>query len=150
MDRAKELLRLAQALAEERPSLFETKGPGHGDRDTNDFVKELRRRALQAFGMDYAEQTICGASRLRVDYYFPEDATIVEVAFLLKNSPSEFEKDVLKAIMAKENGQSVRELVFIAKPGGVKRCNAPDRRSIMEWAQRAHGVVVSVQEIRRV
>jgi hypothetical protein len=148
MNRADRLLQLAQALADERPTLFLPKGPGVGDRDTNEYVKELRRRAVLTFGLDYAEQTICGANALRVDYYFPEDATIVEVAFLLKNSPSEFEKDVLKAIMAKENGQNVSRLVFIAKPGGVKRCNAPDRRSIIKWAERVHGIGIAVLELR--
>jgi hypothetical protein len=146
--RATRLLALAQQLADECPSLFETKGPGLGDRDTSIFVKELRRRAVEAFGIDHAEQALCGANNLRVDYYFPEDATIVEIAFLLKNSPSEFEKDILKAILAKENGRDVHKLVFIAKPGAVKRCSAPDRRSIIEWAERVHGVVVAVHEIR--
>lgn len=145
---AARLHELAQQLADERPSLFETKGPGQGDRDTKGYIDELRRRAAHAFAKDYAEQAICGANGLRVDYYFPEDATIVEIAFLLKNSPSEFEKDILKAIMARESGQDVRELVFIAKPGAVKRCNAPDRRSIIGWAERAHGVTVRVHEIR--
>ena len=147
MRAAERLLALAQEVANERPTLFVSKGPGVGDKDTNAFVAELRRRAYLAFGTDHAEQTICGASGLRVDYYFPEDATIVEVAFLLKNSPSEFEKDILKAIMAQENGQTVRQLVFIAKPGAVKRCNAPDRRSIIEWASRVHGLAVAVFEI---
>jgi hypothetical protein len=145
--RAARLLELAQEVANERPTLFESKGPGVGDKDTNGFVSQLRRRALEAFGADHAEQTICGASGLRVDYYFPEDATIVEVAFLLKNSPSEFEKDILKAILAQENGQPVNQLVFIAKPGGVKRCGAPDRHSIIDWAARTHGLTIVVNEI---
>jgi hypothetical protein len=145
--RAERLLELAQEVANERPILFVSKGLGVGDKDTNAFVSELRRRAAEAFGKDHAEQTICGASGLRVDYYFPEAATIVEVAFLLKNSPSEFEKDVLKAILAQESGQPANQLVFIAKPGAVKRCSAPDRRSIIEWAARAHNLTISVYEI---
>ncbi len=147
MTGAERLLSLAQAVADERPTLFVSKGPGVGDKDTNAFVAELRRRAHATFGTDHAEQTICGASGLRVDFYFPDDATIVEVAFLLKNSPSEFEKDILKAIMAQENGQPVKQLVFIAKPGALKRCNAPDRRSIIEWASRVHGLTISIFEI---
>lgn len=136
MTGAERLLALAQEVADERTTLFVSKGPGVGDEDTNAFVAELRRRALATFGADHAEQTSCGASGLRVDYYFPEEATIVEVAFLLKNSPSEFEKDILKAIMAQENGQPVKQLVFIAKPGAVKCCKSPGRRSIIEWAAR--------------
>jgi hypothetical protein len=147
MERADRLLELAQELANERPTLFLSKGPGAGDRDTKEFIHEIRRRAVQTFAMDYGEQTICGANGLRVDYYFPDDATIVEIAFLLKNSPSEFERDVLKAILADESGQPVRKLVFISKPGAVKRCNAPDRRSMIEWAKRVHDLRITVHEL---
>lgn len=147
MDRAERLLHLAQELANERPTLFVSKGPGAGDHDTKAFIHELRRRAVQTFGMDYAEQTLCVASKLCVDYYFPDEATVVEIAFLLKNNPSEFEKDILKAIMADENGQPVRKLMFIAKPGAVKSCNAPGRRSMIEWAERTHRLTIVINEI---
>jgi hypothetical protein len=148
MHRADQLLQLAQALADERPTLFLSKGPGAGDRDTKEFIHELRRRAEQVFGVDYAEKEICGANKLCPDYYFPDEQTVVEIAFLLKNSPSEFEKDILKAILADESGQPVRKLVFISKPGAVKRCNAPDRRSMIEWAERVHGLSIAVHELR--
>jgi hypothetical protein len=147
MDRASTLFTLAQALALERPGFFEIKGPSVGDKDTAAFMRELRRRAETTFGVDYAEQKVCGPNGLCVDYYFPGEATIVEIAMGLRNSNSEFERDILKAIMAQEAGHSVQRLLFIAKPGALKKCGQPSSRAIIEWAGRAHGLIVSIHEI---
>jgi hypothetical protein len=147
MGRASTLITLAQALARERPGFFEIKGPSVGDKDTAAFMRELRRRAEATFGVDCAEQKVCGPNGLCVDYYFPEDATIVEIAMGLRNPNSEFERDILKAIMAQDAGHEVKHLVFIAKPGALKKCCQPSSRAIIDWAGRAHGLVVSLHEI---
>jgi hypothetical protein len=149
MDRASMLFTLAQALALERPGFFEIKGPSVGDKDTAAFMRELRRRAEATFGVDYAEQKVCGPNGLCVDYYFPEEGTIVEIAMGLRNPNSEFERDILKAIMAQDAGHEVKHLMFIAKPGAVKKCNQPSSRAIIEWAARVHDLSVSVHEIIR-
>ena len=148
MDRPSRLLELAQTIAIERPTFFETKGPSVGDKDTAVFMRELRRRAHREFGSDFSEKKICGENNLCVDFYFPEESTIVEVALSLKNPISEFERDILKAIMAQESGQRVNALLFVSKPGGVKRCAQPGARAIVAWAQRAHGLAVEIQEIK--
>jgi hypothetical protein len=146
---ASQLFSLAQALALERPGFFEIKGPSVGDRDTAAFMQELRRRAVATFGHDFAEQKICGPNGLCVDYYFPDEATIVEIAMGLRNPNSEFERDILKAIMAQDAGQAVQHLVFIAKPGATKKCGQPSSRAIIDWAGRAHGLIVEVHELAR-
>jgi len=141
------LLAIAQELALEDPTFFEKKGAGVGDRATAAFMHELRRRAASSFGIDHAEQTICGTNKLCVDYYYRDEATIVEVALSLRNPTSEFERDILKAIMAQDNGHPVRRLVFISKPGAARRLGAPSSRAIIEWAARAHDLMISVHEI---
>jgi hypothetical protein len=143
------LLSLAQNLALERPGFFDVKGPSAGDKDTAAFMSALRIRAADAFRADFAEQKICGPNGLCVDYYFPEDGVIVEIAMGLRNPNSEFERDILKAIMAKDAGYVVRQLAFIAKPGASKKCSQPSARAIIDWAARAHGLTVTVQEIVR-
>jgi hypothetical protein len=147
MNRASRLLQIAQQIAAARDRFFEIKGPSVGDHDTLQFMAELRRRSLAEFGSDFAEQTICGENRLTVDYYFPEEETIVEVALGLRNPTSEFERDVLKAIMAQDSGQPVRKLLFISKPGGLKRCSQPGARAIIAWAARAHKLEVEILEL---
>lgn len=148
MDRPSCLLELAQALAAERPKFFDIKGPSVGDRDTAEFMRELRNRAREQFGHDFAEKKICGEYNLCVDFYFPEEATIVEVALGLRNPTSEFERDILKAIMAQESGQHVEKLLFVSKPGALKRCAQPGARAITSWAKRAHRIAVEVREIQ--
>lgn len=143
------LLDLAQQLAVERPTFFESKGPGRGDKDTASFMSALRRRAAETFGEDHAEQTICGANKLCVDYYFRDEATIVEVALGLRNPASEFERDILKAVMAQDARHQVRDLVFISKPGAVKRCSQPGARAVIDWAERRHHLRVTIFELHR-
>lgn len=141
------LLAIAQELALEDPTFFEKKAAGVGDKATAAFMDELRRRATSSFGTDHAEQTISGTNKFCVDYYFRDEATVVEVAMSLRNPTSEFERDILKAIMAQDNGHPVRRLVFISKPGAAKRLGARSSRAIIEWAARAHDLTISVHEI---
>jgi hypothetical protein len=122
MKKADEIFSLAQALADERPDFFDVKGPSVGDHDTSSFMKELRSRSHRAFNADYAERKVCGENNLCVDYYLPDEETIIEVALGLRNPTSEYERDILKAIMAKDSGQAVSHLLFISKPGA---CEAP-------------------------
>jgi hypothetical protein len=140
------LRELAQSLVDQWHDFFRTKGPGTGDLDTNAFMKELRFRAVEALGGDYSEQPICGNNRLTPDFYFPEEATIVEIAMSLRNPSSEFERDILKAIMAQEAGNPVRRLVFLSKPGAIVRSSQPGLRAVADWAKRAHGISVEIYE----
>jgi len=84
---------------------------------------------------------------LAVDFYFPDEATIVEVALGIKNPNTEYEKDILKAVMAKSLGTRVNKLLFIAKPGGVKKCNQPGRIAVKEWLRRTHSIEVDVLDL---
>jgi hypothetical protein len=141
------LYSLAQSLADERPSFYDIKGPNIGDHDTAAFMKELRSRATLVLGADYSEKRICGESRLCVDFYFPAEETVVEVALGLRNPMSEYERDILKVIMAKEESNPVTRLLFISKPGALKRLSQPSARAIAEWAKRNHGIKVEVREL---
>lgn len=147
---AEALFELAQTLANETPGFFLTKGPGEGDKASSVFMRELQLRATQAFGADHSEQRICGDNRLAVDFFFPKDASIVEVALSLHNPLSEFEKDILKALMAQEEGYAVTGLVFISKPGASVRCSRPGTKAVISWAERKHNLRVDVWELRNV
>jgi hypothetical protein len=148
-ERPRRLFDLAQELASERPGFFDIKGPSVGDKDTAAFMQELRRRASDVFGQDFAERKICGENGLCVDYYFPDAATVVEIAMGLRNPNSEFERDILKAVMAQDAGHAVQRLVFIAKPGAAKKCAQPSSRAIIDWAARAHALTIDVYELQR-
>jgi hypothetical protein len=146
-DKATTLLALARDIASASTDFQAVLGPGVGDRATQAFMRQLQERAINTFGADYSECKVCGETPFAVDFYFPDDGTIVEVAFGLPNPASEFEKDILKAIMAQESGHSVRRLFFISRPGAVKKCAQPGRAALREWAQGKHRLFIEVHEL---
>jgi hypothetical protein len=146
-DKVAALIRVAKAIAGSDATFQEIRGPGAGDHSTAGFMKVLRARAKTEFGFDHAEKKICGRTSYAVDFYFTDQATIVEVALGLPNPSSEFEKDILKAIVAKEHGQAVERLVFIARAGGEKKCKQPGRTALKKWALEKHGIAIEVHDL---
>ena len=146
-DRAVQLLRIANEISNQSRDFQAVKGPGDGNRATNAFLAKLRERAISTFGEDFSEKGICGDTSQAVDFYFPSEETIVEVALGLPNPASEYEKDVLKAIMAQGNGYGVRRLFFISRPGAAKKCQQPGRAAIAEWAEAKHDLAIEVHEL---
>ena len=138
---------LANQLAAETPGFFKTKGQGMGNVATNEFLRGLQALAADEFGADVSEQRICGDNSLAVDFYFRDEATIVEIALGLRNPNTEYEKDILKAVMAKALGSPVTDLLFISKPGGERKCRQPGRLAVREWLRRAHGVTITVRDL---
>lgn len=147
MAKYEELYEIARKLASETEAFLDIKGPGAGNRATNWFVTSLGRLASEKFGEDHSEKNICGPNSLAVDFYFPCDGVIVEVALGLKNPNTEYEKDILKAIMAKELGNKVEKLVFITKPGGLKKCNQPGRTAIRHWLASSNEIGIEIMEL---
>lgn len=142
-----QLVELARSIAAANPDFQAVRGPGDGDRATQRFMTELRELAHAMFGQDFSEKKICGENAFAVDFYFAEEETIVEVALGLPNPASEFEKDILKAIIAQDQGQRVRRLVFISRAGAMRKCAQPGRYAVQEWARARHGLSVEIQEL---
>lgn len=147
-DRPLVLLAIAREIASGNPEFQAALGPGAGNLATNAFLQEIQKRARIEFdGADFCEQKVCGDNALAVDFYFPEEATIVEVALGLPNPASEFEKDVLKAIMAQELGHEVKRLFFISRPGAARKCSQPGRVAVKKWALENHQLQIEVHEL---
>jgi hypothetical protein len=142
-----ELHEIAKDIASGTEGFLDSKGPGAGNYATNKFISELGRLSSERFGKDFSEKNICGSNSLAVDFYFPDDGVIVEVALGLKNPNTEYEKDILKAIMAKELGNRVDKLVFITKPGGIKKCNQPGRKAVKDWLHGSNQIEIEVLEL---
>ncbi len=147
VNKAETIRELAQQVASETEGFFVVNGPSVGDKLTNGFMAQLRARATATFGHDYAEQRICGTNKLAVDYYFPDEGTIVEIALSLRNANSEFERDILKALMAQEAAHRVERLVFISRPGALKQHSSPSSQAIFAWAQRSHQLHIEVHDL---
>jgi hypothetical protein len=146
-DKPRRLLQLARDICSKSPRFQDVLGPGDGNRATAGFLRQLQQHARKVFGEDFSEKRVCGDTSQAVDFYFPDEATIVEVALGLPNPASEFEKDVLKAIMARECGHRVACLFFISRAGADKKCNQPGRAAIKKWAFENHGITIVVHEL---
>lgn len=146
-DYVSELYQLAKDIVDQTPDFHETKGPGRGDRATHQFMSALRQSASSQFGRDFSEAMICGANRLAVDFYFPENQAVVEVALTLRNASNEYEKDILKVLLALEQGNLVGRLVFISKRGAIKRRAEPAPRAFSDWLKKTHGVAIEILEL---
>jgi len=147
MNRALKLYSLANDLSLKTKGFFETKGPGKGNHSTNDFIKALGNLAIKEFEIDYSEKNICGNNSLAVDFYFPEEGIIVEIALGLKNPNTEYEKDLLKAVIAKSIGNKINKILFVSKPGGKKKCNQPGRQAVKKWLLETHNIEVEVVDL---
>ncbi len=148
MDKASRLINIAKNLASDTPEFHRIKGPGKGDRATNNFMKTIQNRAKDAFGQDYSEKKISGKTNFAVDFWFPDEMTIVEFALTLRNSSSEFHKDILKALLAVDSGVKVQRLFFISKPGAIKRHNEPASRAIINWLKNKYQIETSIFELK--
>jgi hypothetical protein len=145
--RVQSLLDAAQEEAKLHPAFFITKGPGAGDHSTAAYIAALRKRLHVQFGSDLAEHPILPGTGIRVDYWLPEEQTIVEIALGLKNPLSEFERDVLKAVVSRATGLQVNTLVLLGKPGAFRRMESPWFKHVRAWAKE-QGVTVLVHELR--
>lgn len=142
-----QLLLMAQAIAEETPNFFTAIGQGAGNLRSNAFMEKLRDRAETAFGRDYSEAKLCGDNKLAVDFYFPEEETVVEIAGMLSGSNSEYEKDIFKCLLAQERGATIRNLVFVAKTGAAKVQNQAGRTAIAQFVFRRFNLQITVEEL---
>lgn len=147
MSKAKILFTLARDLALATEGFFDTKGPGKGNHSTNNFIAKLGELATREFGEDFSERNICGENSLAVDFYFPDEATIVEIALGIRNPNTEYEKDILKAVMSKRLDNNVNKLVLIAKPGGQKKCNQPGRLAVKKWLGDVYSIELEVWDL---
>ena len=145
-DRIDRLVELARAIVEENPTFHAVRGAGAGDHATAAFLRELRARARAAFVEDCSEQRICGPTGYAVDFYFAPERTVVEIALGLPNPGSEFEKDLLKAIIAQDYHR-VDRLVLVSRAGGEKKCRQPGRSALIAWALAEHNLQVSVIDL---
>ena len=146
-DKASRLLAIARKIASSSADFQVVLGAGKGDHATNSFMRALRAEAERALGGDFSEKGICGSNAFKVDFYLPDEGTIVEIALGLPNPSTEFEKDILKAIMAQELGHGVRRLYFISRAGARKKCEQPGRMAIRKWAREKHGLEIEVHDL---
>lgn len=146
--KSEQLLLLAQGIVEQTSGFLEKKGPGVGDHTTGVFVRSLRQLAKEVFGSGYSEKVVCKGAGFRFDFFFPDEGTAVEFAFGIHNPHSEFERDILKCVLAIEDGCPVKKLILVGKPGAIVRLSAPAPKAIVALVGTRFDLAVEVLELR--
>src|SRR5262245_58265280 len=116
---------MAQHIAYETKDFFSVKGPGAGDKANAQFMKLLRGATTDILGGNFSEKKVCKGAKYAFDFYLPDESTAVEIALGLHNPISEYERDIWKCVLAKDEGLPLDTLVFIARPGALTRQGAP-------------------------
>ena len=154
MNKVARILEIAQELAEvpARSEFFVRTGPGKekGNGKTNAYMAELNARVATEFGSGVSEQCICGNSKLCVDFYVRDEATIIEVELSLSNPHSNLERDVLKIVVAKAAGLSVERLVLLGEPGSIRRHQGASSRAFIEWLKVEQCIEVEILELNNI
>lgn len=145
--KAERLYLLAQAIAFRTPKFFDVKGAGTGDHATAEFMAQLRKVAVDSFGQDYSETKSISRAKLSFDFHFPDEETVVEVALGLRNPNSEYEHDIFKCLLAREDATAVKRLLFIAKPGALARQNSPGQKAIKDFVLKRFGLEIQILEL---
>jgi hypothetical protein len=137
----------AQRIADQTPDFFKVKGPGAGDHASLIFMAALRKISQDILGAKcICEHRVCTGAAFAVDFYFPDEATVVEVALSLDKPISEYERDIFKCLLAKERGCAVRKLLFITKPGGYRK-NAPGPQAIARFVREKFELEIEILEM---
>lgn len=128
--------------------VFERRGPGVGNRITNQVMAYVNQQVRQEFGPEIVEPVLGADTKQSVDFFVREEGTAIEVEFSLCNPYPCLEKDVLKVLLAIDNGYPIHTLVLVGDPGCQRRLAAPAPRAVMGWLRRKHNLEVQVVELQ--
>jgi len=149
MTKSQTILNIAQRVADEIPDMFRKKGPGEGNHFTNKYMSRLNNAVTAILGKSYVEQKICEPTGQCVDFYVPEEATIIEVELSLYNVHTNLDRDIFKALLAKDAGHSVSTLLLVGKEPAKERHTQPASRALIDFVKRHHDLNVVIEDIRK-
>jgi len=116
---------------------------------TECFMERLREAvhadpALQCPSEDLVLSGTLPKAGLRFDFYIPREQTAVE--FALGKSVREFEKDLLKAVLAKTDGKPIQCLALAIRRGRRPKLINPARQAMTEYVEEHLDVRVVIRE----
>ena len=146
MSKAERIFQWAQEVASTY-DLLNARRAGSGDTYTREVIDHLKFMVIEEFGLGVTNQFLSKANRQSVDFWLEDEQTIIEVEYSMWSADPSLEKEVFKALLAKDAGKDVRHLILIGDPGSVRRWLAPTPRSVMEWVKRHHQIQVQIWEL---
>ncbi len=147
MTKAERIFKLAQEGADAY-RMFKARRAGAGTPYVNEVINHLKFLVAQEFGTGAVNQFLSKENRQSVDFWLEDEQTIMEIEFNIFSSPPVLEKEVFKALLAKDAGKDVRHLILIGDPGSVLLSQAPTPVSIINWVERRHQIRVQIWELK--
>jgi hypothetical protein len=147
MSKAERIFQLAQEGADAY-RMFQARRAGAGSPYVNEVINHLKFLVVQEFGSGTVNQFLSEENRQAVDFWLADEQTIMEVEFDILSSPPVLEKEVFKALLAKDAGKDVRHLILIGDPGSVLLSQAPTPVSVIDWVERRHQIRVQIWELK--
>lgn len=147
-----DLLRLIHETAATIPTFDHRLGPGadKGNGATKQFVLQVNEIVRSRWPSEVAiKQSAIPNAELDFDFYIPSEETALEIALSIRNPVSEYEKDIFKALLARDHGLPITRLVLVGKNDSVKTRSIPGSKAIRDWAQSKTGLIVEVLEIAK-
>lgn len=146
MSKAERIFELAQEVAASY-DLLNARRAGSGDCYSREVIDHLKFRVIDELGPEVANQFLSKANRQSVDFWIEAEQTIIEVEYSLWSLHPLLEKEVFKALLAKDAGKDVRHLILIGDPGSVRRWHTPTPQSIVHWVERHQQIRVHIWEL---
>lgn len=126
---------------------FGARKQGSGTAYTKEVIDALDYLVMEEMGAGIVNQFLCKESRQMVDFWLPDEHAIVELELNLAGATPLLEKEVVKALLAKDAGQDVRHLILIGDPGSVQRHQSSTAKAVMHWVERQHQIRVEIWEL---
>ena len=146
MSKTERIFQLAQEVAASY-DLLNARRAGSGNAYTREVIDHLKLVVIGEYGTGVANQFLSGANCQSVDFWLEEEQTIIEVEYSMWSSEPLLEKEVFKALLAKDAGRDVRHLILIGDPASVRRWQAPTPQAVMRWVAQHHQIRVQIWEL---
>ncbi len=146
MKKAERIFQLAQEGADTY-RMFTLRRSGAATPFVNEVINHLKFLVNQELGAGVVNQFLSQASHQSVDFWLEDEYTIMEMEFNILSSPPVLEKEIFKALLAKDAGNDVRHLILIGDPGSVILSQAPAAVAIIDWVERRHQIRAQIWEL---
>ncbi len=147
LDKAGRIFQLAQEGADAY-GMYKARRAGGGTPYINEVLNHLKLRVSQEFGAETVNRFLGRKNHQPVDFWLEDERAIVEMEFDIFSSPPILEKEIFKALLAKDAGTDVRHLILIGDPGSALLSQAPTPSSVIEWVERNHQIKVQIWELK--
>ncbi len=147
MQKAQRIFQLAQEGADAY-RMFKGRRSGAGTGYVHEVINHLKFLVAQELGAGVVNQCLSKENRQSVDFWLEDEQAIMEMEFNTFISPPLLEREVFKALLAKDAGNDVRHLILIGDPGSEPLSQAPTPRSIINWVERCQQIRVQIWELK--